>query len=257
MYDQLNHILISDDQLPENIILVNTSDWQGQVGRGRAARAGWGGEGAMCPLWGPGQPYPLWTRAGRMDEVHPRPPPPSSSQTCCSGTRSPSSAPAPRPTSRRPSAPSCLGFRDSESQAWGALLRSGSGWGGGRCRGGGREGPGRRAGCPLRLCPSPARSCNCNSQPPTPVKIAVAGAQHYLSAVLRLFVEQLSHKTPDWLGYMRFLVIPLGEGGPPALGPTPGAPGQLGSPVSRARRGLAYLLTFKNPQNQTPGFWLA
>lgn len=43
------------------------------------------------------------------------------------------------------------------------------------------------------------------------MKIAVAGAQHYLSAVLRLFVEQLSHKTPDWLGYMRFLVIPLGE----------------------------------------------
>ena len=66
----------------------------------------------------------------------------------------------------------------------------------------------------LKLCPSPARSCNCNSQPPTPVKIAVAGAQHYLSAVLRLFVEQLSHKTPDWLGYMRFLVIPLGEGVP-------------------------------------------
>uniref|UniRef100_A0A2I3G354 Phosphofurin acidic cluster sorting protein 2 n=1 Tax=Nomascus leucogenys TaxID=61853 RepID=A0A2I3G354_NOMLE len=54
-------------------------------------------------------------------------------------------------------------------------------------------------------------SCNCNSQPPTPVKIAVAGAQHYLSAILRLFVEQLSHKTPDWLGYMRFLVIPLGS----------------------------------------------
>ncbi|KAA8581871.1 hypothetical protein FQN60_008611 [Etheostoma spectabile] len=40
--------------------------------------------------------------------------------------------------------------------------------------------------------------------------IAVAGAQHYLSAVLRLFVDHLSHKTPDWLGYMRFLIIPLG-----------------------------------------------
>lgn len=66
-------------------------------------------------------------------------------------------------------------------------------------------------------------SCNCNSQPPTPVKIAVAGAQHYLSAVLRLFVEQLSHKTPDWLGYMRFLVIPLGEGlGLQRPGLTPG-----------------------------------
>lgn len=120
----------------------------------------------------------------------------------------------------------------------------------------GREGPGRPAAVLLRLCPSPARSCNCNSQPPTPVKIAVAGAQHYLSAVLRLFVEQLSHKTPDWLGYMRFLVIPLGEGAP-ALGPTPRAPGQPGSPVNRARRGLAYLLTFKNSQNETPGFWLS
>ncbi|XP_011376038.1 phosphofurin acidic cluster sorting protein 2 [Pteropus vampyrus] len=30
VYDQLNHILVSDDQLPEHIILVNTSDWQGQ-----------------------------------------------------------------------------------------------------------------------------------------------------------------------------------------------------------------------------------
>lgn len=64
----------------------------------------------------------------------------------------------------------------------------------------------------LSAPPSRDRSCNCNSQPPTPVKIAVAGAQHYLSAILRLFVEQLSHKTPDWLGYMRFLIIPLGEG---------------------------------------------
>lgn len=39
----------------------------------------------------------------------------------------------------------------------------------------------------------------------------MAGAQHYLSAVLRLFVDHLSHKTPDWLGYMRFLIIPLGR----------------------------------------------
>ncbi|KAK1331492.1 LOW QUALITY PROTEIN: hypothetical protein QTO34_009449 [Cnephaeus nilssonii] len=29
-YNQLKHILISDDQLPENIILLHTSDWQGQ-----------------------------------------------------------------------------------------------------------------------------------------------------------------------------------------------------------------------------------
>lgn len=31
MSDQSNNILISQDKLPENIILVNTSDWQGQL----------------------------------------------------------------------------------------------------------------------------------------------------------------------------------------------------------------------------------
>lgn len=29
--DQLNHILFSDDQIPESIILISTTDWQGQV----------------------------------------------------------------------------------------------------------------------------------------------------------------------------------------------------------------------------------
>ncbi|XP_054565551.1 phosphofurin acidic cluster sorting protein 2-like [Eptesicus fuscus] len=55
------------------------------------------------------------------------------------------------------------------------------------------------------------RYCNCNTEAPMPVKIAVVGAQHYFSTVLRVFVEQLSHKNPDWLGYLRFLVIPLGS----------------------------------------------
>ncbi|XP_036264487.1 phosphofurin acidic cluster sorting protein 2 [Pipistrellus kuhlii] len=54
------------------------------------------------------------------------------------------------------------------------------------------------------------RYCDCNTQAPMPVKIAVAGAQHYFSTMLRVFMEQLSHKNPEWLGYMRFLVIPLG-----------------------------------------------
>lgn len=52
----------------------------------------------------------------------------------------------------------------------------------------------------------------------------MAGAQHYLSAVLRLFVDHLSHKTPDWIGYMRFLIIPLG-GWP--LSPPPSLPPPL------------------------------
>ncbi|XP_060037157.1 phosphofurin acidic cluster sorting protein 2 isoform X2 [Erinaceus europaeus] len=119
VYDQLNHILISDDQLPENIILVNTSDWQGQF----------------------------------LSDVL-----------------------------QRHTLPVVCTCSPADVQAAFSTIVS-------------------------RI----QRYCNCNSQPPTPVKIAVAGAQHYLSAVLRLFVEQLSHKTPDWLGYMRFLVIPLGS----------------------------------------------
>ncbi|XP_012579960.1 PREDICTED: phosphofurin acidic cluster sorting protein 2 isoform X2 [Condylura cristata] len=119
VYDQLNHILVSDEQLPENIILVNTSDWQGQFLSDVLQRH-------ALPVVG----------------------------TCSA----------------------------ADVQAAFSTVVS-------------------------RI----QRYCNCNAQPPAPVKIAVAGPQHYLSAVLRLFVEQLTHKTPDWLGYMRFLVIPLGS----------------------------------------------
>lgn len=80
--------------------------------------------------------------------------------------------------------------------------------------------PGRS--CPLAHllshCPSlrvsfssPFGSCNCNSHMPPPVKVVVAGDQSYLSVVLRFFVEQLASKTPDWLNYLRFLLVPLGE----------------------------------------------
>uniref|UniRef100_H0Z392 Phosphofurin acidic cluster sorting protein 1 n=1 Tax=Taeniopygia guttata TaxID=59729 RepID=H0Z392_TAEGU len=55
------------------------------------------------------------------------------------------------------------------------------------------------------------RYCNCNSQMPPPVKVVVAGDQSYLSVVLRFFVEQLASKTPDWLNYLRFLLVPLGS----------------------------------------------
>lgn len=43
------------------------------------------------------------------------------------------------------------------------------------------------------------------------MKVAVAGDQSYLSTILRFFVEQLANKTPDWLTYIRFLVIPIGK----------------------------------------------
>ncbi|XP_033984966.1 phosphofurin acidic cluster sorting protein 2 isoform X2 [Trematomus bernacchii] len=118
VYDQLNHILVSDNQLPDSIILINTSDWQGQY---------------LSDLL-QNQQLPV----------------------VCTCTTADIQA--------------ALNTIVSRIQ----------------------------------------RFCNCNSQTPVPIKIAVAGAQHYLSAVLRLFVDHLSHKTPDWLGYMRFLVIPLG-----------------------------------------------
>ncbi|XP_060684307.1 phosphofurin acidic cluster sorting protein 2 isoform X2 [Hemiscyllium ocellatum] len=119
VYDQLNHILISDEQLPENIILINTSDWQGQY-------------------------------VSELLQKHNLP----IVCTCSS----------------------------ADVQAAFTTIVS-------------------------RI----QRFCNCNSQTPNPIKVTVAGAQNYLSAILRLFVEQLSHKTPDWLGYMRFLIIPLGS----------------------------------------------
>ncbi|XP_030263020.1 phosphofurin acidic cluster sorting protein 1-like isoform X2 [Sparus aurata] len=55
------------------------------------------------------------------------------------------------------------------------------------------------------------RFCNCNSLTPPTVKVAVGGDQSYLSTVLCCFVEQLASKTPDWLNYVRFLILPVGS----------------------------------------------
>lgn len=141
MYDQLNHILVSDDQLPENIILVNTSDWQGQVGRGwlgglpagagvsASSLRGRGGGSVRVPPPAVGEGLGSLRGGGVWPALPPvdpeprgsRPRPPSSSQTSCSGTRSRWCARALRPTSRRPSAPSCLGYRDSESRTFPAV----------------------------------------------------------------------------------------------------------------------------------------
>ncbi|ROL49713.1 Phosphofurin acidic cluster sorting protein 2 [Anabarilius grahami] len=118
VYDQLNHILVSDSHLPDSIILINTSDWQGQY----------------------------------VSEVL---------QNHC--------------------LPVVCTCTTADIQAAFSTIIS-------------------------RI----QRFCNSNSVTPSPVRIGVAGAQHYLSAVLRLFVDHLTHKTPDWLGYLRFLIIPLG-----------------------------------------------
>ncbi|XP_060797475.1 phosphofurin acidic cluster sorting protein 2 isoform X2 [Neoarius graeffei] len=118
VYDQLNHILNSDEQLPESIILINTTDWQGQY----------------------------------LNEIlheHKQP------------------------------IVSTISAADVQA-AFNTIV--------------------------TRI----QRFCNCNAQTPPTIKVAVAGDQSYLSTVLRCFVEQLANKTPDWLSYIRFLVIPVG-----------------------------------------------
>ncbi|XP_070251086.1 phosphofurin acidic cluster sorting protein 2-like [Myotis yumanensis] len=117
--DQLHNILISEDKMPENIILVNTCDWQGQLLSDIL-------QGHTLPV------------------------------VCTCST-------------------------DDVQEAFSIIMSQ------------------------------MQRYCNCNSQALTPVKMAVAGAQPYFNAVLRVFVEQLSQQPPQWLDYMRFLVIPLGS----------------------------------------------
>ncbi|XP_059186441.1 phosphofurin acidic cluster sorting protein 1 [Centropristis striata] len=114
--DQLNHILFSEDQIPESIILINTTDWQGQY---------------LSELL--------------FDQ------------------------------------PIVCTVSSADVQAAFSAVIS-------------------------RI----QRFCNCNSQTPPPVKVAVGGDQSYLSAVLSCFVDQLASKTPDWLSYVRFLVLPIG-----------------------------------------------
>ncbi|XP_014304856.2 phosphofurin acidic cluster sorting protein 2-like [Myotis lucifugus] len=119
VFDQLNHSLISNDYLPKNIILINTSDRQGQ---------------------------------------------------CLSDVLQQHTLPV-----------VCTGSMVDVQEAFSSIVS----W--------------------------IQRYRNCNTEATMPVKIAVAGDQQYFSTVLRVFVEQLSHKAPDWLDYMRFLVIPLGS----------------------------------------------
>ncbi|XP_046884810.1 phosphofurin acidic cluster sorting protein 2 isoform X2 [Hypomesus transpacificus] len=119
VYDQLNQILISDERLPESIILINTLEWQGQY--------------VAEVLHEQGQPI----------------------VSTCSAA--------------------------DVQAAFNTIV--------------------------TRI----QRFCNCNAQTPPTVKVAVAGDQSYLSTILRFFVEQLANKTPDWLSYIRFLVIPIGS----------------------------------------------
>jgi len=54
-------------------------------------------------------------------------------------------------------------------------------------------------------------SCSKNTSSWLPMKVALVGGDAYVSAVMRPYVEFFSMKSPDWLTYIRFLVVPFGE----------------------------------------------
>lgn len=119
VYDQLNQILVSDMTLPDSLILINSSDWQGQ-----------------------------YVADSLQAQKHP--------VVCTCSV--------------------------SEIQAvLSALL--------------------------TRI----QKFCNCNSVTPKPVKVVAVGGHNYLGAILRFFVSQLANRTSDWLGHLKFLVVPLGS----------------------------------------------
>ncbi|XP_063801239.1 phosphofurin acidic cluster sorting protein 1 isoform X2 [Pseudophryne corroboree] len=47
--------------------------------------------------------------------------------------------------------------------------------------------------------------------PPRPLKVVCAGGHTFLSFLLGAYVTNLAGRTSDWLGYLRFLLIPLGS----------------------------------------------
>lgn len=124
MYDQLNHILVSDNHLPDSIILINTSDWQGQVRNTSTWSLKWLLLGILFAF----QNYwemdfklhftlkwhvvikllPLICFFFFFSSL-------SIFQICCKTTIYRWSAPAPRPTSKLRSTPSSPAYRDCES----------------------------------------------------------------------------------------------------------------------------------------------
>ena len=60
-------------------------------------------------------------------------------------------------------------------------------------------------------CNAVGYSCSKNTSSWLPMKVALVGGDAYISAVLRPYVEFFSTKSPDWLTYIRFLVVPFGE----------------------------------------------
>lgn len=56
------------------------------------------------------------------------------------------------------------------------------------------------------------RFCHCNARPPATVRVGVLGSEAFLAALVRLYVEHLSAKPPEWQAYLRFFPMPAAGG---------------------------------------------
>lgn len=52
--------------------------------------------------------------------------------------------------------------------------------------------------------------CNTKTQSPPLVKVALIGSDTFVNSVLRPYVELFSSKPPDWQGFVKFFIVPLG-----------------------------------------------
>ncbi|KAM4617905.1 phosphofurin acidic cluster sorting protein 1 [Discoglossus pictus] len=55
------------------------------------------------------------------------------------------------------------------------------------------------------------RHCHTAPGPPKPLKVVCVGGHTFLSFLLGAYVTNLAGRASDWLGYLRFLLVPLGS----------------------------------------------
>ncbi|XP_018426898.1 PREDICTED: phosphofurin acidic cluster sorting protein 1-like [Nanorana parkeri] len=55
------------------------------------------------------------------------------------------------------------------------------------------------------------RHCHMAPGPPKPLKVVCVGGHTFLSFLLGAYVTNLASRASDWLGYLRFLLVPLGS----------------------------------------------
>ncbi|KAJ6217761.1 hypothetical protein RDWZM_008918 [Blomia tropicalis] len=58
------------------------------------------------------------------------------------------------------------------------------------------------------MCAKIQKFCNTNLKIPLPIRVALIGSDAYVNSFLRVYVELLSSKSPDWQTYLRFYIVP-------------------------------------------------